>query len=418
MFRKKIFWRGIAVILLGWIVWVGWPIYGFVSNQFEIARLPWGWHALPTDMPQDQFIANAAFDEAAEKSINILEKRRAAIKAPSLSAAIFIDGELKWAGAVGWADTENQVPATIQTAYRIGSTSKAVGITGLARLVSAGVIELDTPISTYIDDLPNDAWSGFTARQLASHTAGLVAYEENNDWLGFYQSLALTTRFDDPRDALSVFDNASLLFDPQDDFHYSGFDNVLLSAVMQDAADQPFDDVMTQYVFEPLGLKTTQPDHLRDGNAPFARSYQTKGEKVKRWRRVDLSHKLAAGGYISTPSELAGLGAAWLDDRFIPSDVRTEFWTPAKLSNGEVNEQDYALGFRRKSGPIDGIGEVTHLNHGGISKGAQCWLMIIPEYNVALAISTNRRTDEYFDFAGVYSELLEVFMPLAEQVAE
>ena len=262
--------RAAAAILIAWVVWVGWPLYGFVSNQFEVARLPWGWQSLPAEMPRDDFIAEPALAEAGAAAVGLLEKRRAEIDAPSISAAVSINGELVWATAIGWGDVANRIPVTTQTAYRIGSTSKAVGITALARLTVADVIDLNSQLSTYADDLPNPEWEKFTPLQLASHTAGLAAYEENNDWLGFYQSLALTTRFETPKDALSVFDSADLLFEPGEEFHYSGFDNVLLSAVMQDAADRPFDDVMTDYVFRPLGLEKTQPDHLRSTTLPFA----------------------------------------------------------------------------------------------------------------------------------------------------
>jgi len=72
--------------------------------------------------------------------------------------------------------------------------------------------------------------------------------------------------------------------------------------------------------------------------------------------------------------------------------------------------QDYALGFRRKSWLISGAGNVEHLNHGGVSKGAQCWLMIIPDHNISIAISTNRRTDDFFDFGDVYVDILATFI--------
>jgi len=418
MVKAKLFWRGFVAIFIGVILWIFWPIYGFLSNQYETARLPWGWQKLPVEMPYDVVQPNPSYDAAGKEALKILEVRREEISAPSLSAAIAVDGALVWAGAVGWRDVKEQKPVTTQTAYRIGSTSKAVGITGLARLVKETTVELDTPISTYSNDLPNKAWGDFTLRQIASHTAGLVAYEENNDWVGFYQSLALTTRFDDPKKALSVFDKSDLLTRPQEAFHYSGFDNILLSAVMQDAAGQHFDEVMKSRVFEPLNLTTIMPDHLRPQDMNFARSYQTKGRKVKPWRRVDLSHKVAAGGYVATPSELAMLGTAWLDEAFIPQTIREEFWTPVRLNNGEINGQNYALGFRRKSWPVDGVGDVLHLNHGGVSKGAQCWLMIAPEPNVVVAISTNRRTDNFFDFADVYVDLLEVFIPVAKSRIE
>lgn len=414
---RKVVLCALSIFIVG-LVWVLWPIYGFLSNQFETARLPWGWQALPNEMPSDEFVTRPAFADAGNDAMQILAKRREEIGAPSLSAAIVIDGELVWAGAVGWSDVAKRTPATIRTSYRIGSTSKPVGITGLARLVAAGTIDLDVPISSYSNDLPNKAWDSFTARQLASHTAGLAGYEENNDWVGFYQSLALTKRYDDPKQALSVFNDSDVLFEPGDNFHYSSFDNVLLSAFIQDAAGQPFNSVMSKYVFDPLELKATLPDYLRDGTQPFARSYQIKGDQVKPWRRVNLSHKLAGGGYVSTPSELARLGAAWLDDDFIPREVRDIFWTPVQLSNGEINEQNYALGFRRAAWPIEGVGDVVHLNHGGVSKGAQCWLMIAPEHELSLAISVNRRTDEFFDFADVYVDLLEVFIPASDSMSK
>ena len=400
----------LALISAG-LAWVLWPIYGFLSNQYETARLPWGWMDLPAKAPIGTGHVKPAYVEAGENATGILETRRAKIGAPSLSAAISVNGELVWANAVGWQDVAKNKPASHETIYRIGSTSKAVTATGLARLIADGTMTLDTPISAYSKDLPNPDWNDFTPRQLMSHTAGLAAYEENNDWLGFYHSLALRHHFKGPKDSLSVFDGADLLHEAGTRFHYSGFDNVLISAVMQDAAKEPFDALMSSRVFAPNKLTALQP---AEGAPEQAVSYQIKDQKVKPWRRVDLSHKLAAGGYASTPSDLALLGAAWLDDDFIPADIREVFWTPLPVSK----EQDYALGFRRKTWQIEGVGDVEHLNHGGVSKGAQCWLMIIPEHNMTLAISTNRRTDQFFDFADVYVELLDVFIPASKEALD
>ena len=415
---RKWFLKVLVIVTFGLFAWFAWPIYGFLSNQYEVARTPWGWHELPQQEVKDAALFNPTYADTAEAAISILAKRRESISAPSISAAIAIDNELAWAGAVGWQNIENQTPATVLTAYRIGSTSKAVGITGLARLVANGQLDLDTPISNYFNTLPNSKWRQFTSKQLASHTAGLAAYEENNDWLGFYQSLALTSDYENPEDALSVFDSANTLYPPGDDFHYSSFDNILLSAVMQNAAEQSFNDLMESLVFGPLGLNSIRPDPSHHGKQEknLAISYQSKDQQFKPWRKVNLSYKLAAGGYVATPSDLVLLGSAWLNNQFIPPEVRTEFWTPVLLSNGEANEQNYALGFRRSSSSIQGIGEILHLNHGGISKGAQTWLMIIPGHRMSVAISTNRRTEQFFDFADIYEDLLEVFIPASEEV--
>jgi len=72
------------------------------------------------------------------------------------------------------------------------------------------------------------------------------------------------------------------------------------------------------------------------------------------------------------------------------------------------------LGFRRKTWPIQGVGKVIHLNNGGISKEDQCWLMVIPQYNISIVISTCLCTDQFFDFANIYVDLLEMFIPAAQ----
>jgi CubicO group peptidase (beta-lactamase class C family) len=186
---------------------------------------------------------------------------------------------------------------------------------------------------------------------------------------------------------------------------------------------------MRDRVASPLGLSSLVPDH--DAAAPGserASFYQARRQgpsgvreepritHVATWRRVDLSQKLPGGGWTATPSDLARLGAAWLDDGYVSPDLREEFFTPVALLDGSANPQGYALGWRRSSWPIGSVGDVVHLNHGGVSKGSQAWLMVVPEYGVAVALAANVRTEDFFAFADVYVELLEAFLPRAVEV--
>ena len=108
---KKLLFVTTSVLIIG-LIWVGWPIYGFLSNQYETARLPWGWQTLPKEMPKDEVLLDSNFAGPGKAAMGLLEDRRAKIGAPSLSAAIAIDGELVWAGAVGWSDVENRIPVS------------------------------------------------------------------------------------------------------------------------------------------------------------------------------------------------------------------------------------------------------------------------------------------------------------------
>src|SRR5690606_29362357 len=128
--------------------------------------------------------------------LELLTRHKEKIHAPAISAAVAIDGEIVWAGAVGWANVEAQVPATTETLFRIGSTSKAVTGTLLAKMVQEGMIDLDRPIADYYTGVPNPEWEQLTPRQLASHSSGLPDYIDNyGDPWGFYYLFKLNKRY-------------------------------------------------------------------------------------------------------------------------------------------------------------------------------------------------------------------------------
>ena len=136
---------------------------------------------------------------------------------PALTAAVSIDGEVTWTGAVGWADLDARIAATRDTVMRIGSTSKAVTATALARLIDRGEMSLDAPLSEYSTDWPNPAWHDLTPRQLGSHTAGMPEYEDNGDRMGQLATLFGSHHYSSVRESLEIFDGADCATWPGDD---------------------------------------------------------------------------------------------------------------------------------------------------------------------------------------------------------
>lgn len=405
----------LAILILVLIRFLG-PVYQFSAHQGELPMWPIGWTHLPEEAaPERQNVLNPDYESAGQQALKIMHQHRERIGAPAVSAAVAVDGEQVWAGAVGWADIEQRTPVTPETRFRIGSTSKALTATALARLVDQRVIDLDTPLENYIEPLPNPDWAPITARQLASHMAGIPHYGENTDWRGLYRTVALQTQYRDIRDAVALFDGSELLFEPGTDFEYSSLGTVLLGALMSHAADQPFRALMNELVFQPLGMESTiaAPKKAPEDSLLatfYYRDLDRDGDRYREWRPVDLSHRLPGGGFASTPSDLVRLGAAQLDDGFIAPATRTEFWKPQILANGEVNEQGYAIGWRWREWEIEGAGVVRNANHGGVSRGAQCWLLVFPDQNMAIAFVINARTDGFHEFGHrLYEELFRAF---------
>ncbi len=405
----------LGVCLITALAILVWPVYESMAYKNKISFPPfYQFDKIPDTNPTDQKLYQEQYSAPANKALALLTKHKIAINAPAISAAVSIDGKLVWAGASGWSNIKHKTPVTTDTQFRIGSTAKALTGTALARMFDAGLIELDNKISNYMTNLPNNTWQNITSRQLASHMAGLPHYKENTDYLGLYQTITLSGRYQQVEPSLSIFDSSELLFPPGTQFSYSTLGTVLLSAVMEKAANTPYLEIMAKQVFKPLQMNATMAEFQGENSKNLAKFYWNnngKTNKVRRWRTVDLSHRLAGGGFISTSSDLVKMGSAFLSDKFLSAETRKIFWTPQTLPDGSETPNGYALGWRVLTREIDDeIGEITFANHGGVSRGAQSWLMVIPEYNISIAVNINSNTKVFWDFAKVSMKILKPFI--------
>ncbi len=403
----------LAALLLFAVAAETWPLYGFLSHSGE-APLPfWGWERMPKGATSLSKTQNDEWASTGEAALQNLEAHREKIGAPAMSAAVAVGGEVVWAGATGFVDLKSEERPSPETQFRIGSTSKAVTASALARLVDQGKIDLDEPIGTYLGDLPNPEWTAITPRMLAAHMAGVPHYGDvdDPDRLGYAR---MARRYDDVRDALELFDESPLLFAPGADFEYSSLGTVLLGATMSAAAGERYRDLVTREVLDPAGMTATiVAPKIAPSDSKLATFYLRRGDMYREWRPVDLSHRLPGGGWASTPSDLVRMGSMWLDDGYIRPETRDEFWTPQKLANGEVNEQDYAIGWRWREWRVEGIGLARNANHGGVSRGSQSWLIVFPDYDMALAITVNLRTEEFSEFGAAWEG---IFRPFAARI--
>ena len=405
----------LALVFLIIAAWYLWPVYGFLAHRGAAPMLPFGWVQIEGDVPTNSFAHDDRFSSAGDEALEAMARHRASINAPAMSAAVAVDGEIVWQGAVGFADIAARRAASADMIVRVGSTSKAITATALARMVQQGIIDLDEPIGTYLGDLPNDTWSTITPRMLASHMAGIPHYGDNDDYDGLLASMRLTVSYDDMRKALDQIDESTLRFDPGTDFDYSSLGTVLLGAVMSEAADKPYRDIIREEVLNPASATSTIVAPKRMRGDIYGVPYFEKDGWHRPWRPVDLSHRLPGGGWASTSTDLARIGSLWLDDDFISPETRGVFWQPQRLANGEVNEQDYAIGWRWREWQIDGIGLARNANHGGVTRGGQSWLLVYSDYNMVIAFNMNGRTEDFQPF-GAYHDL--IFTPFARVLAE
>jgi len=107
-------------------------------------------------------------DEATRTRI---EEKLTRARVPGCSLALVDSRGQVQSDAFGSADLRNNRPTTVETIYHLFSGTKLFTAAALMLLQERGVVSLDEPITTYLDDLP--LRHPVTVRQLASHNSGL-----------------------------------------------------------------------------------------------------------------------------------------------------------------------------------------------------------------------------------------------------
>ncbi|MFG0273633.1 MAG: serine hydrolase, partial [Phycisphaerales bacterium] len=95
------------------------------------------------------------------------------------------------------------------------------------------------------------------------------------------------------------------------------------------------------------------------------------------------AYKVAAGGLVATPRDLARFGAAHFDDAWLGEAMFAEVFT--SQTDGAGEETGCGLGWRIAS---DGPGRLIY-HHGGSQQGCRAALVVFPAQRVSVALMGN-----------------------------
>ncbi len=290
---------------------------------------------------------------------------------PGLAIKVMSRGQAWLEQGFGQADLEHFTPVNPNnTLFRIASVSKPITATALARMVNAGQVALEDPLSKFVPEYPHP---GISLRHLAAHTAGVRAYKGREALLNRPLGIA---------DSLSLFKDDPLLFPPGEGYLYNSFDFVLLSLAMERAAGEPFSRLVQRLVLEPLHMRQTRmeiPGNPQPGQARFyTRGRQGFGPATA----VDNRFKLAGGGYLSTVGDICRLGQAYLDGVIAPGAVLGEFLTSQQSPEGPTW---YGLGWQVSQ---DAAGR-AYYGHIGNGVGGYSNFFVYPGQQLVIAMLIN-----------------------------
>lgn len=187
-----------------------------------------------------------------------LEPLRAKYGLPALAAAVVKDGVIVASGAVGVRMLGTQIPVEIGDRFHLGSDTKAMTATIAGMLVEEGKLKWTSTVGEVLGgDLPGlkPKLAAATLEQLLSHTSGLP--KDDNELIALYYSseaygytpsqyrlriIAAWDKNNEPK----VSDGST--------FEYANFGYLIAGAMIEKAAGQPWEQLITERVFAPLKL--------------------------------------------------------------------------------------------------------------------------------------------------------------------
>jgi CubicO group peptidase (beta-lactamase class C family) len=227
-------------------------------------------------------------------------------------------GRANFSWSVGLADRARRIRVRPRTVFDIGSITKNLTLAAALALVEDGRLALADRLGELLPGVPADKQS-ITLRQLLEHRAGLPQYvvaAPGGDFVELSRDQALRRILDRP-----------VRFEPGTGYGYSDAGYTVAAAVIENAADRPFEDFLRERILERGGM--TSAGFYGDGWPPSRVAIGYGGKRHGRrnapdaWSHVSWSLKGAGGAAASAPDLLDWTRRLWGGRVLKPTTVRT-----------------------------------------------------------------------------------------------
>jgi CubicO group peptidase (beta-lactamase class C family) len=296
--------------------------------------------------------------------------------AVGLSVAVLRGGDTIVAKGYGRADLENDLPATAQTVYRIGSITKQFTAAAVMQLVEQGKIALDDTIQRF---LPAYHTQGHrvTIRQLLTHTSGIKSYTSlGPEWTS-------RMRLDLAPDSLvALFQDKPFDFEPGTRFLYDNSGFYLLGMLIERVSGESYAGYLQQHLFGPLGLSATRYCDERPLIPHRARGYERDSGRFVNSSPLSMTQPFAAGALCSTVGDLVRWARSLAAHRPVSAASYTAMTTPATLTDGSHTTYGFGL-------VVGDLGGHRKVGHGGGINGFLSEIDDYPADSLTVAVLAN-----------------------------
>jgi CubicO group peptidase (beta-lactamase class C family) len=328
-----------------------------------------------------------------ERFRHLVDSLRIKQNTPGLAIGMVKDGKTILLDGFGYRDLENKLPATANTQFAIGSSSKAFTSLCLGIMADRDQLDWEKPIVQYLPDFKlYDAFAtqSMNALDLLSHRSGLPRHDLM--WYGSNFSrkeIFERLQFLPPNKPLRTT------------WQYNNLMFMTAGYMVERVTGTSWEKYVETEIFQPLGMKnsnTSVAGLTKYKEAAKAYSLEEKHNVLLPYRNLDAIGP--AGSINSTATDMLQWVRLHLSDgklgdiRIVSDRELKRLHTPQMLmldamfvTSPELTDPSYALGwfvYRQKG--------IRIVEHGGNIDGFTALVYLVPEKDFGLVILCNQNT--------------------------
>ncbi|WP_219894542.1 serine hydrolase domain-containing protein [Aquisediminimonas profunda] len=322
----------------------------------------------------------------------LLAEVRAKDQLPAAAVMIQIDGKTVASSAQGLRAIGHPDKVSLQDPWELGSDTKAITATMIARLVDKGLLRFEDRLQDLLPDLAttmDPAYRSVTLVQLLGHTGGLPPLTDDADLPEFKRVIATAKGVQAQRQAIAGAYLAKPPASPIGEFSYSNIGYIVAGAIAERRTGKSWESLVRREVFKPLGIHQGgfgTPGHAKKIDAPW-------GHKESGGKLVALNPNDPEG---QDPLAIGPAGtihmtlADWMlfaQDQLDGAHGRGRLLSPEtyRILHTPVSEH-YALGWGVK---LDDQGKPLLLTHSGSNGYWIADVRIMPKHNIIILFVSN-----------------------------
>ncbi len=166
------------------------------------------------------------------------------------SVLIGYKGKILYEKYVGYANRSMGMPLSSENSVQLASVSKTFTGAAILYLYQNKYLDIDKPVTDYIRNFP---YADVTVRMLLNHRSGVPDYTH---WVPVYRK-SNAPIYNDEVLQLMAKHKPRIDFKANSRFKYCNTNYLILASIIEEVTEMSYDAFLSQYIFQPLGMKNS-----------------------------------------------------------------------------------------------------------------------------------------------------------------